>query len=165
MSIKCSGPTATAICIINGYDRCDMSTGNCVNDDPEGMSTIKDTSGRLKNRIDNQRTGRLPGFDNSQPQSQPYRVSMTASSPSIGPAAGVIGFDGSVYNDRYSNFTRGYFEALFMIAGLGILGIVGLFKAGQGKPNLLKFTGGAAVGFFGAGYISKNQMRKNYRVR
>lgn len=33
-------------------------------------------------------------FDNTQPQSQPYMVSVTSSSPSIGPAAGVIGFNG-----------------------------------------------------------------------
>ena len=160
MSINCNN---SAQCIVGGYDRCE--NGICVNDYPDGISAIKNTGGRLKNRIDNQRIGRLPGFDDSQPQSQPYRVSMTASSPSIGPAAGVIGFDGGVYNDRYSNFTRGFMLSMYMVSAIGILGIVGLFKAGQGKPNLLKFTAGTAVGFFGAGYINKNQKRKNYRVR
>lgn len=162
----------------NSYFNCNPSAGNgcqaCCNsavssggywscqnvigkDGGSGSSVSLSNNNRMK------RNGRLPGFDDSQPQSQPYRVSMTASSPSIGPAAGVIGFDGSVYNDRYSNFTRGYFLAAGYVAALGLLGIVGLFRAGQGKPNLLKFTGGAAVGLFGAGYINKTQMRKNYR--
>ena len=152
MSVSCSGPMATAICIINGYDRCDRSTGKCVhNDGIYGTSAMKNTGGRLKNRIDNQRNRRLPGFDNSQPQSQPYRVSMTASSPSIGPAAGVIGFDGTISDEL--NKKKGSIMAkwayLGAIAGLiGTYSYLGLMKKDKGSLVIASlFTiGGLALG-------------------
>ena len=49
MAVKCVNSIP---CILSGYDRCDWNTGTCVNDDPDGASAIKNTGGRLKNRID-----------------------------------------------------------------------------------------------------------------
>ena len=113
MAIPCNPPPSmggSIGCRLQGYDFCDGpygGVGECSNY-PDSISTS--SGGRVKNRIDNKRKERLPGFDNSQPQSQPYMVSATSSSPSIGPAAGVIGFSG-YYNQRGKGRPQGQVRA------------------------------------------------------
>lgn len=71
------------------------------------------------------------GFTPGAPQSQPYMVSMTASSPSIGPAAGTIGFEGGTTDASvkpYNLFTQQYFIGLVVGAAVGYLVLPKILK-------------------------------------
>ena len=71
------------------------------------------------------------GFTPGARPSQPYTVSMTASSPSIGPAAGTIGFEGGVEDASvkpYNLFTQQYFIGLVVGAAVGYLVLPKILK-------------------------------------
>jgi len=80
------------------------------------------------------------GFTPGARPSQPYTVSMTASSPSIGPAAGTIGFEGGTIGEqdpnqsptppkeKYNLFTQQYFIGLVVGAAVGYLVLPKILK-------------------------------------
>ena len=58
--------------------------------------------------------------------------------------------------EKYSNFTEGYFKSVILVyAGIGY-GLFSLYKFGQGDKKHLKILAGIAVGLYGAKYIHRD---------
>ena len=65
-------------------------------------------------------------------------------------------FSGGSEEEKYSNWTEGYFRAMGALMVLGIYGIYSLYKFGQGDKKHIQIV----AGLVGTGLISKNLRKK-----
>jgi len=63
-------------------------------------------------------------------------------------------------NDRYSNFTEGFFKSMIIAYGGLAFGVFSLYKLGQGDKKYLQILAGAAVGLYGAKHLESGGFRK-----